>query len=251
MEPTIFCDVEDDMFLAKEESFGPIMCISKVIIIINITIFIFLITITTFLMIVRNVVMVMSATPSSTPATWRGWWRGRTTPSTVSPQEFSPRMWTRPSMSVNTSTPELASSMCKLTLCWKSLSCSPIHTISALQVQQDGRCHAIWWLQRIRLWKRSGQGGAQRILENQNHHLRIFSIVGNANQGWINWNSEIKSILEEKKSLTFLNPSADHVSSADLCLVISLVVFTSVSTMSVCAGHSRTRVGVLGGERKI
>jgi len=28
-EPTIFCDVEDDMFLAKEESFGPIMCISK------------------------------------------------------------------------------------------------------------------------------------------------------------------------------------------------------------------------------
>ena len=29
MEPTIFCDVEDDMFLAKEESFGPIMCISK------------------------------------------------------------------------------------------------------------------------------------------------------------------------------------------------------------------------------
>ena len=30
MEPTIFCDVEDDMYLAKEESFGPIMCISKV-----------------------------------------------------------------------------------------------------------------------------------------------------------------------------------------------------------------------------
>ena len=29
MEPTIFCDVEDDMYLAKEESFGPIMCISK------------------------------------------------------------------------------------------------------------------------------------------------------------------------------------------------------------------------------
>merc|ERR1711962_637457 len=25
----LFCDVEDDMFLAKEESFGPIMCISK------------------------------------------------------------------------------------------------------------------------------------------------------------------------------------------------------------------------------
>ena len=49
MEPTIFCDVEDDMFLAKEESFGPIMCISKVIIIINITI-----TITTFLTIMCN-----------------------------------------------------------------------------------------------------------------------------------------------------------------------------------------------------
>ena len=45
MEPTIFCDVEDDMFLAKEESFGPIMCISKVIIIINTTIFIFIINI--------------------------------------------------------------------------------------------------------------------------------------------------------------------------------------------------------------
>jgi len=29
MEPTIFCDVEDHMFLAKEESFGPIMCVSK------------------------------------------------------------------------------------------------------------------------------------------------------------------------------------------------------------------------------
>merc|ERR1711971_1388653 len=29
MEPTIFCDVEDDMYLAKEESFGPIICISK------------------------------------------------------------------------------------------------------------------------------------------------------------------------------------------------------------------------------
>jgi len=28
-EPTVFCDVEDHMFLAKEESFGPIMCISK------------------------------------------------------------------------------------------------------------------------------------------------------------------------------------------------------------------------------
>ena len=54
MEPTIFCDVEDDMFLAKEESFGPIMCISKVIIIINITIFIFIITITTFLTIMCN-----------------------------------------------------------------------------------------------------------------------------------------------------------------------------------------------------
>jgi len=29
MQPTIFCDVEDDMYLAKEESFGPIMVISK------------------------------------------------------------------------------------------------------------------------------------------------------------------------------------------------------------------------------
>jgi len=29
MEPTIFCDVEDDMFIAKEESFGPIMVVSK------------------------------------------------------------------------------------------------------------------------------------------------------------------------------------------------------------------------------
>ena len=28
MEPTIFCDVEDDMYLAKEESFGPIMVIT-------------------------------------------------------------------------------------------------------------------------------------------------------------------------------------------------------------------------------
>ncbi|KAK9746221.1 Formyl transferase, C-terminal domain [Popillia japonica] len=29
LEPTILSDVEDDMFVAKEESFGPIMCISK------------------------------------------------------------------------------------------------------------------------------------------------------------------------------------------------------------------------------
>lgn len=29
MEPTVFTDVEDHMFLAKEESFGPIMVISK------------------------------------------------------------------------------------------------------------------------------------------------------------------------------------------------------------------------------
>jgi len=29
MQPTIFCDVEDDMYLAKEESFGPIMVVSK------------------------------------------------------------------------------------------------------------------------------------------------------------------------------------------------------------------------------
>merc|ERR1719415_98040 len=29
MEPTIFCDVEDDMYIAKEESFGPIMVVSK------------------------------------------------------------------------------------------------------------------------------------------------------------------------------------------------------------------------------
>jgi len=29
MEPTIFCDVTDDMYLAKEESFGPVMVISK------------------------------------------------------------------------------------------------------------------------------------------------------------------------------------------------------------------------------
>lgn len=29
MEPTVFADVEDDMFIAKEESFGPIMVISK------------------------------------------------------------------------------------------------------------------------------------------------------------------------------------------------------------------------------
>ena len=28
MEPTIFTDVEDDMFIAIEESFGPIMIIS-------------------------------------------------------------------------------------------------------------------------------------------------------------------------------------------------------------------------------
>ena len=27
MEPTIFCDVEDHMYIAKEESFGPIMVI--------------------------------------------------------------------------------------------------------------------------------------------------------------------------------------------------------------------------------
>ena len=29
MEPTIFTDVEDGMFIAKEESFGPVMIISK------------------------------------------------------------------------------------------------------------------------------------------------------------------------------------------------------------------------------
>lgn len=29
MEPTIFCDVEDSMYIAKEESFGPIMVVSK------------------------------------------------------------------------------------------------------------------------------------------------------------------------------------------------------------------------------
>merc|ERR1712241_648854 len=29
MEPTIFCDVEDTMWIAKEESFGPIMIVSK------------------------------------------------------------------------------------------------------------------------------------------------------------------------------------------------------------------------------
>merc|ERR1719249_111211 len=29
MEPTIFCDVEDHMYIAKEESFGPIMVVSK------------------------------------------------------------------------------------------------------------------------------------------------------------------------------------------------------------------------------
>jgi len=29
MEPTILCDVEDDMYIAKEESFGPIMVVSK------------------------------------------------------------------------------------------------------------------------------------------------------------------------------------------------------------------------------
>ena len=28
MEPTIFCDVEDHMYIAKEESFGPIMVIT-------------------------------------------------------------------------------------------------------------------------------------------------------------------------------------------------------------------------------
>merc|ERR1712083_1136295 len=29
MEPTIFCDVEDHMFIAKGESFGPIMVVTK------------------------------------------------------------------------------------------------------------------------------------------------------------------------------------------------------------------------------
>lgn len=29
MEPTVFTDVEDHMYLAREESFGPIMVISK------------------------------------------------------------------------------------------------------------------------------------------------------------------------------------------------------------------------------
>lgn len=28
MEPTIFTEVEDEMFVAKEESFGPVMIIS-------------------------------------------------------------------------------------------------------------------------------------------------------------------------------------------------------------------------------
>ena len=31
LEPTVFTDVEDDMFIAKEESFGPVMIISKFI----------------------------------------------------------------------------------------------------------------------------------------------------------------------------------------------------------------------------
>ncbi len=29
MEPTVFSDVEDHMFIAKEESFGPVMIVSK------------------------------------------------------------------------------------------------------------------------------------------------------------------------------------------------------------------------------
>ena len=29
MEPTVLADVEDHMFIAKEESFGPIMVVSK------------------------------------------------------------------------------------------------------------------------------------------------------------------------------------------------------------------------------
>lgn len=29
MEPTIFADVEDWMFIAKDESFGPVMVVSK------------------------------------------------------------------------------------------------------------------------------------------------------------------------------------------------------------------------------
>lgn len=29
MEPTVFTDVEDHMYIAKEESFGPVMVISK------------------------------------------------------------------------------------------------------------------------------------------------------------------------------------------------------------------------------
>ncbi len=29
MEPTIFADVEDDMYIAREESFGPVMVVSK------------------------------------------------------------------------------------------------------------------------------------------------------------------------------------------------------------------------------
>lgn len=29
MEPTLFTDVEDHMFIAQEESFGPVMIISK------------------------------------------------------------------------------------------------------------------------------------------------------------------------------------------------------------------------------
>lgn len=29
MEPTVFTDVEDHMFIAQEESFGPVMIISK------------------------------------------------------------------------------------------------------------------------------------------------------------------------------------------------------------------------------
>merc|ERR1712098_394804 len=48
MQPTIFCDVEDDMYLAKEESFGP-----------------------------------KWSCPSSTPGTWRASLPGRTTQSTV------------------------------------------------------------------------------------------------------------------------------------------------------------------------
>lgn len=29
MQPTVFTDVEDHMFIAKEESFGPVMVVSK------------------------------------------------------------------------------------------------------------------------------------------------------------------------------------------------------------------------------